>query len=143
MDWVEELADVGIEDIHRLEMVIPPEDVDTAIGHMLPQLQANVTIHGPTMTDEAQSDLAPVMTLFGTPSLVQKHRADLQIYMEACKAYSLIGSARFLVTDDHKFYKLFLHSSIAEESLHTVCIRALGIEQGVRVKLAGEIIPGV
>ena len=65
-----------------------------------------VSLHGSKMSGEEQSDLAPVMTLFGTPSLVVKHRADLQIYVEACKAYSILGSARFLVTDDHKFYKL-------------------------------------
>ena len=38
MDWVEELGEVGIEDVHRLDMVVPPVDVDTAISHMLPQL---------------------------------------------------------------------------------------------------------
>ena len=80
--------------------------------------------------------------MFGTSSLVAKHRADLQIYMEACKAFAQLGMGRFLVTDDHKFYRLFFLSCVAEEVLHTVCARTLGITQGVRVKLAGEVMEG-
>lgn len=36
MDWVEELSDVGIEDVHRL---VPPEDVNTAIARMVPEIR--------------------------------------------------------------------------------------------------------
>ena len=66
MDWVEEYGEVGLEEVHRLDLVVPPEDID----------------------------------------------------------------------------KLFLMSSLAEDVLHTVCARTLGITQGVRVKLAGEIMQG-
>ena len=65
--------------------------------------------------------------------------------MAACLAFSKLnkGTRRFLVTDDHRFFTLFLQSSIAEESLHSVCVRELAIPQGVRVKVAGEVIKGV
>ena len=140
MDWVEDLGEVGIDDIHRLDLVVPPEDVDAAIARMLPELRAQI----PTITTvQEESDLVPTLTLFGTQSLISKNRADFQIYMEACKAFSKFGVGRFLVTDDHKFFKLFLKSSVAEEALHTVCVQTLGIAQGVRVKLAGEVIQGV
>ena len=65
-----------------------------------------------------------------------------QIYMEACKAFSKFSVGTFLVTDGHKFFKLFLKSSL-EEALHTVCVQTLGITQGVHVKLAGEVIQGM
>ena len=140
MDWVEDLGEVGIEDIHRLDLVVPPEDVDAAIARMLPELRAQI----PTITTaQEESELVPTLTLFGTQSLISKNRADFQIYMEACKAFSKFGVGRFLVTDNHKFFKLFLKSSVAEEALHTVCLRTLGIAQGVHVKLAGEVIQGV
>ena len=105
MDWVEDLGEVGIEDIHRLDLVVPPEDVDAAIARMLPELRAQI----PTMTMMVQeSDLVPSLTLFVTQSRISKSRADFQMYMEACKAFSKFGVGRFLVTDDHKFFKLFL-----------------------------------
>ena len=63
--------------------------------------------------------------------------------MEACLAHSKLGKGRFLVTDDHGFFKFFLQSKIVEETLHSVCARTLGINQGVRVKMAGEVIKGM
>ena len=117
MDWVEDLGEVGIEDIHQLDLVVPPKDVDAAIARMLPELRAQI----PTITTaQEESDLVPTLTLFGMQSLISKNRADFQIYMEACKAFSKFGVGRFLVTDDHKFFKLFLKSSVTEEALHTV-----------------------
>ena len=40
MDWVEVLGEVGIEDIHWLNLVVPPEDINAAIARMLPELRA-------------------------------------------------------------------------------------------------------
>ena len=99
MEWVEELIEVGIEDVHRLDLLVPPEDVDAAIARMLPELkpqtaQANLTI-------QEESDLVPTLMLFGTPSLVSKHRADLQIYTEACKAFSKLNISNLL---GHRLY---------------------------------------
>ena len=58
-------------------------------------------------------------------------------------AYFKLKMGKFLVMDDHRFFKIFLQSVIAEESLHSVCARTLAIQQGVRVKLAGEVIKGL
>ena len=98
MEWVEELIEVGIEDVHHLDLVVPPEDVDAAIARMLPELKTRASL-----TPQEESDLVPTLMLFGTPSLVSKHRADFQIYMEACKAFSKLNVGTFLVTDDHRF----------------------------------------
>ena len=106
----------------------------------LPELKTRIA--HTSLTSQEEKDLVPTLTMFGTSSLIAKHRADFQIYMEACKACSQFGLGRFLVTDDHKFYKLFLMSNLAEDVLHTVCVRTLGITQGVRVKLVGEIMQG-
>lgn len=143
MDWVEEFSDVGIEDIHRLDLVVPSEEVESALLRMLPEIKAQAARSGSTLSAQEESDLVPAVTLFNTPSILNKHKADFHIYMEACLAYSKLQVGRFLVTDDHRFFKLFLQSSIAEESLHSVCVRTLAIPQGIRVKLAGEVIKGV
>ena len=71
--------------------------------------------------------------MFGMPSVIAKNRSDFQIHMEACKAFSLLGMGWLLVTDDHAFFKLFLKSSVAEETLHTVCAHTLrDISRGAR-----------
>ena len=62
MDWVEELSDMGIEDVHRL---VPPEDVNTAIARMVPEIRAQV-IHATTLTPQQKSDLAPVLSVWNT-----------------------------------------------------------------------------
>lgn len=53
--------------------------------------------------------------------------------MEECVAYSTLQQGKFLVIEDHGFFKIFLQSAIIEESLHSVCAKTLGIPQGVRV----------
>ena len=59
MDWVEDFEEVGIEEMHRLDSVIPsPKDVDATI--------AGAEIPG-TMTQEEESALLPTFTMFGTP----------------------------------------------------------------------------
>ena len=141
MEWVEEFIDIGIEDVHRLDLIVPSEDVDVALLRMLQELkfQASKT----TLTPQEESDLSPAVTLFNTQSILVKHKPDFILYMEACLAFSKLGLGRFLVTDDHRFFKIFLQSPIAEESLNSVCANTLGISQGVRVKMAGEVIRGM
>ena len=71
MEWVEELIEVGIEDVHHLDLVVPPEDIDAAIVRMLPKLKTQEA--QASLTPEEESDLVPTLTMFGTPSLVSKH----------------------------------------------------------------------
>ena len=141
MEWVEEFTEAGIDDVHRLDLIVPGEDVEVAVVRMLPEVKAQAA-RAPLSAQE-ESDLVPAMTLFNTPSIIQKHKVDIHIYMEACLAYSKLKTGKFLVTDDHRFFKIFLQSSIAEESLHSVCARTLSIQQGGRVKLAREVIKGM
>ena len=141
MDWVEDLEELSLVSVHRLDMMVPSTDVDAAMARMLPELSQAATLA--TLTPSQEADLVPATTLFNTLTLLAKHRADFQLYMEACLAYSKLGVGKILVTDDHKFLKIFLQSNIAEEALHTVCVKTLNIAQGVRVKLAGEVIRGV
>ena len=82
MEWVDEFMDIGIEDVHRLDLIVPSEDVDVALLRMLQELkfQASKT----TLTPQEESDLSPVMTLFNTLSILMKHKPDFIPYMEAC-----------------------------------------------------------
>ena len=105
---------------------------------MSPEIKAQVAQS--TLTQEEENDLVPAYTLFNTPSVLNKHKADFPIYIEACLAYSKLNIGRFLVTDDHRFIKILLQSSIAEKSLHSICARTL---RGVCVKVAGEVIKRV
>ena len=141
MEWVEDFSEVGLEEIHRLDLIVTATDVETALLRMLPELQAQ--INKASLSSQEEADLVPVLTLFNTANLISKHKPDFTLYMEACLAYSELGQGRFLVTDDHGFFKFFLQSPIAEETLHSVCARTLGITQGVRVKMAGEVIKGM
>ena len=44
---------------------------------------------------------------------------------------------------DHRFFKMFLKSAVAEDTLHSVATDKLGVQEGVRVKLLGEVIRGL
>ena len=43
MEWVEEFAEVGLEEIHRLDLIVTVTDVDTALLKMLPELQSQIS----------------------------------------------------------------------------------------------------
>ena len=65
--------------------------------------------------------------------------------MEACVMAARDGGGivQFLVTDDHKFFKAFVQSKLAESVLQNQPKKILEIDKTAGVKLAGEIIPGV
>ena len=64
--------------------------------------------------------------------------------MEACIAAEKSGiQVQFLVTDDHAFFKGFVKSPIAEQVLRKEVKAVLGLRKAVKVKLAGEVIPGM
>ena len=89
-----------------------PDNVgfDDCGSNLFSRLTGSSEYSGPTAEEE--SDLVPTLTMFGTPSLVSKHRADFQILIEAYLAFFKFGLGRFFVTDDHKFFKLLLmHTS--------------------------------
>ena len=75
MEWVEQFINLCIEDVHRLDLIVPSEDVDVALLRMLQELkfQASKT----TVTPQEESDLSPAMTLFNTLSILVKRKPDL------------------------------------------------------------------
>ena len=92
---------------------------------------------------QIDSALVPVMTLFSSPTMMSKHRADVQLYMEACLARTVLKEGNFLVTEDHKFFRFFLFSPTAEKALYSVATKTLNLSDGVKVKMAGELIEGM
>ena len=58
MDWVEDLGKVGIKDVHQLDLVVPPQDVDTATARMLPKLKDQM--HRETMTEHPMIAILPL-----------------------------------------------------------------------------------
>ena len=96
------------------------------------------------VTKEEEDLVTSSLTLFHTPTHVDLYLSDLRLYMEACMASEKCGrSPKFLVTDDHCFFKAFVKSDIAERVLRNEVKAVLEIKKGVMVKVAGEVIPGM
>ena len=112
---MEEFIEVGIEEVHWLDLVVTATDVDTALMRMLPELQSQIS--KASLTPQEEADLVPAVTLFNTSSVIAKHKPDFTLYMEACLAYSKLGKGKFLVADDHGFFKIFLQSQIGYPKL--------------------------
>ena len=98
------------------------------------------------------------VALLSSKSGLDKLHNDVKIYIEACIARNnLEGKVVMLVTDDHTFFRAFAKSSIAENILLTqveALVKAArkrvdksSVEATtrppLRVRLAGEIIPGM
>ena len=72
--------------------------------------------------------------------------SDLRIYMECSIIADSLRDApvkKLLVTEDYKFYKAFVRSRYAEDVLRDLVNTVLHLQHGIRVKLAGEVIPGM
>lgn len=80
-------------------------------------------------------------------SVKHRYHQDLRLYMEA----TLISNSRrmaspkprLLVTEDYKFFKAFVRSSYAFKILKELVCTILQVEEGVDVRLAGEVIHGM
>lgn len=109
-DWVSEFIKVGLREVNQLDMIVQARDVDTAMSRMVPEIQGAVKAQGVPLTDEEEAVLVPIMTLFSCPTVMSKHRADIQLYIEACLAHTQLKEGNFLVTEDHKFFQFFFYS---------------------------------
>ena len=98
-------------------MVVPSTDVDAVMSRMPPELQSHAT----SLTPALEAELIPATTLFSTPTLLAKHRADFQLYMEASLAYSKLGVGKILVTDDHRFFIIFCSPTLLKMH-YTQCV---------------------
>ena len=73
MEWVE-FGEAGIDDVHRLDLIVPVEDVEAAVVQMLPEIKAQAArVH---LSAQEESNLVPAMTLFNTPLIIQKHKVS-------------------------------------------------------------------
>ena len=141
-DWVSEFIEVGLREVNWLDMIVQARDVDTAMSRMVPEIQGATKAQGVPLTDEEEAALVPIMILFSCPTM-SKHQADVQLYMEACLAHTELKEGNFLVTEDHKFFRFFLFSPTAEKALYSVATKTLNLSDGVKVKMAGELIEGM
>ena len=62
MEWVE-LIELGIEDVHRLDSTLIPEDMDVALLKMLPGLisQVNRVYTVTHLTKQQESNVSPAI----------------------------------------------------------------------------------
>ena len=119
-------------------MVVKDSTVHSVFEAMGPCLRAAIAQRD--LSEEEASLVAPV-NLFESPSQWRRYRNDVKIYIEACLAHAVTGiPAQFLITNDHRFFKMFLRSTVVEDTLHSVATDKLGIQEGVWVKLLGEVI---
>lgn len=114
MDGVEGFSDIRINDVHRLDFVVPSEEVDAALLRTAPEMKVQVA-HS-TLTEQEETDMVPAVTIFTTPSILAN---------TSCYAHLIYGGVcswgNFFVTDDHRFFKIFLQSAIAEECSQCLC----------------------
>ena len=138
--WID-VEEIGIEELSGIEYgIITDGMVRSMFGLLGPSLSK--VLQSKHFTKE--EDLATSsQTLFNTLSHVNMYLLDLRLYMEVCIAAEKSGiQVQFLVTDDHAFFKGFVKSPIAEQVLRKVKA-VLGLRKAVKVKLVGEVIPGM
>ena len=130
---------MGIGEIRKLSAVVKDDLVHAVFQAMGPRLRT--AIEQKNLTEEEEADLLQPVNLFESPSQWARYHNDVKIYVEACQAYAVTRiPAQFLITNDHRFFKIFLKSALAEDTLYSVATDKLHIQEEVRVKLLGEVI---
>ena len=141
-DWTSDLSEVGLGEVRKLSSVVKDELVKLVFKNMGMSLHTAIAVT--QLNEEQEAALVDPVDLFGSPHNWSKYHNDLKIFMECCLAHAKNGlPAQILVTNDHKFFSMFLRSSLAEDTLHSVVTDVLGVQEGVRVKLLGEIVHGL
>ncbi len=146
--------EVGIEELYDLCYHVSPSDVNNVVSTVESELMAAVAPRH--LTPMEKKAVLPAINAFANQATMARLAEDIKIYIEACIAsQKLRGNVVMLVTDDHKFFRVCARSVIAEnilmEQVQTLVREARprdrnGVEDThppIRVKLAGEIIPGV
>lgn len=121
---------------------VTKEEVD-ALMNRLPGVL--VAAEG-TIPQDEEANYRAAMNAVCAPDMLPKFRADLRIYMEACKycsqKWKSVGVV-FLITEDYKFFRTFVRSPTVERLLGETVKIVLNGDKAVAVKLAGEIIPSL
>ena len=93
------------------------------------------------------------MTRLSSEATVTGLRDDQKIYIEATIAHKQISQGWpevMLITDDHQFFNMFARSPVAENILSSQVEAVRGETRQpssqsppLRIKLAGEVVPGM
>ena len=128
------MSEVSLGEVRKLSSVVKNELVKLVFKNVGMSLHTAIAV---THLDEEQEvALVNPVDLFGSPHNWSKYHNDLKIFMECCLAHTKNGlPTQILVTNDHKFFSMFLRRSLAEDTLHSVVTDVLGMQEGVRVKL--------
>ena len=150
-DWVD-FSDVGMTELYGREYHnVGSQDVSNVLSSLEGELMQVLV---PRHLSEAESKaIEPAVQLFKSKAQLERMHNDVKIYIEACIARKVFDEDMVvLVTDDHRFFRAFAQSPIAEHILlsqvetlikaarYTVPARTI---PPIHVKLAGEIIPGM
>ena len=73
------------------------------------------------LSSEEEADLVQPVNLFESLSQGAWHHNDVKIYyVEACLARAVTGiPAQFLITNNHRFFKMFPKSTVAEDTFNS------------------------
>lgn len=123
----------------------------TLVDQLLTRLPGVLGAALPTVHGAERAHFLTALNACAPDILGSRFRADLRIYMEASK----FAEARctpsdkpviFLITEDYKFFRIFVRSPAVERLLKRTTLEILGSRSeggGVVVKLAGEVIPSL
>jgi hypothetical protein len=149
MCWEE----LGIEELYGSSYYNIDQKVATNVLSNLHSKLTEAVAVRPSLTDIQRKALDRAVRVFSDNGILRRVTNDMCMYIEACIAHKeLAGDTVILITDDHKFFTYFALSDVAEGVLVTQ-VQQLVKEakpQGVvdsrppiRIKVAGEIIPGM
>lgn len=113
---------------------------DDAVKKMFNSVQRRVDEED--VGEGSPKEIYPALTLFSSEKYMSEFFFDIKIYMESCLICSELKAKAFLITDDHRFFRFFFHSPVAEQFLRDAVKEVLCCDT-IPLKLAGEVIPGV
>ena len=96
--------------------MVKDSTVHSVFEAMAPCLRAAIAQRDHSEEEEA-SLVAPV-NLFECPSQWGRYHNNVKIYIETCLVHAVTGiPAQFLITNDHRFFKTFLWSTVAQDNV--------------------------
>ena len=103
--------------------VVVPSQVDL----FLKKLPEALTAAQPTVALSDKQQFAVALNACSSDTII-RFKADLRIYLEACKyASGRDKPAFFLITEDYKFFRTFIRSKSVEDILRQTACGILGI----------------
>ena len=150
-DW-NDLSSVGLQSLIGQYYKVKAKEIELVLSSLEVDLAAAVKLQEFSPTEaKAVQPANDALAAEDTKAALFK---DVKIYIEACIARHHLDNVNtaLLVTDDHAFFKVFAQSPTAEglflSQVESVMKAASARTSGgnpphMKVKLAGEIIPGM